>query len=161
MVYADEILEHLSAQLGSSDFYLMLDYMLTGDGENFEQKLQKMIREMASTFDTGENQAESFYHGMMLGFTAMLHCNGYQVKSEGESGYGRFDVGIFPEDKENPGVLLEFKAVKKRQSLARAAQAARKQIETRSYIAEFAARGVAEVWKYGIAFRGKEVVLAE
>ena len=161
MVYAGEILSYLTPRFGRTNFLLMLKFMLEGKGEAFARNLQQLILEMVSNFDTGDGKGESFYHGLMLGFVATLHHNGYQVKSEGESGYGRFDVGIFPEDKENPGVLLEFKAVKKRQSLARAAQAARKQIETRSYVAEFAARGVAEVWKYGIAFRGKEVVLAE
>ena len=61
---------------------------------------------MVSTYDTASK--ESFYHGFMLGMVALLVPT-YSVKSNRESGYGRFDLAMFPQDKTKNGVIMEFK----------------------------------------------------
>lgn len=159
MVYADEILRSLMPTSGVGLSLMMLEYMLRGNAEKFESSLKKTVEQIASTFDTAKDKQEIFYHGLMLGFTATLHGNGYQVKSEGEAGYGRFDVAIFPLDNKNPGVILEFKVADDEKSLEKAAEDAKNQINDKGYIAEFDSRGVRNVWKYGIAFCGKNVLM--
>lgn len=158
-VYAGEILQNLSDGLERTDFYIMLEDMLEGNSEEFEEYLQLIIQEIASAFDTAVNKQESFYHGLMLGLTAMLHGRGYQVKSNGEAGYGRFDIAIFPLTKQGAGVVLEFKTAADTDGLMIAAQEAVQQIAERDYLAEFRARGVETVWAYGIGFAGKNIYL--
>ncbi|MBR2214843.1 MAG: PD-(D/E)XK nuclease domain-containing protein [Selenomonadaceae bacterium] len=74
-----------------------------------------------------------------------------------ESGYGRFDLALFPTRADRAGVIMEFKAAKTLKTLNAKAKEALAQIETNAYLAEFRRRGLKEIWRYGIAFRGKKV----
>ena len=159
-VYAKEILEVLASGACFGDYRRMLEQMLRGDAERFGESLQSILSAMASAFDTASDKQEAFYHGLMLGLVATLHGNGYQVKSNGESGNGRFDIAIFPMDASRPGVLMEFKAASGIEGLRDLAQEARKQIDAKGYMEEFRSRGIGTVWGYGIAFAGKSIALA-
>ncbi|MBR3624620.1 MAG: PD-(D/E)XK nuclease domain-containing protein, partial [Selenomonadaceae bacterium] len=77
-----------------------------------------------------------------------------------ESGYGRFDIAIFPEDKNKNGVIMEFKVAENETNLSQTAEVALSQIEDMEYITEFKNRGIDNVWKYGIAFCGKKCEIA-
>lgn len=81
----------------------------------------------------------------------------YIVESNRESGYGRFDLAIFPKDAAKTGVVMEFKSADTKEQLQQKAKEALIQIEEKSYITEFSKRGIQKVWKYGIAFCGKNV----
>ena len=81
----------------------------------------------------------------------------YTVESNRESGYGRFDIAIFLKDTSKAGVLMEFKAAENESKLEDKADEALRQIEERQYDTEFEKRGIAKVWKYGIAFCGKRI----
>ena len=83
----------------------------------------------------------------------------YEVKSNRESGLGRYDLAIYPTREGQCGVILEFKAADTPEELTRKAQEARRQIDEKGYDADFRARGIHDVLKYGIAFCGKQVVL--
>ena len=106
-----------------------------------------------SFYDTANR--ESFYHGLMLGMLAAL-VPAFEVLSNRESGYGRFDIAVFPKEEETAGALLEFKVAEKEEALPERAKEALAQIEENEYIAEFQQRGVQEVWRYGISFCGKK-----
>ena len=120
-------------------------------------KLQKLLEEFllnsVSVFD-GTN--ESFYHGMMLGLCAVL-SNRYRIKSNIESGYGRFDIALIPTDLSDPGFIFELKyAGKDSDDLDALADKALLQIEEKNYAADLIDRGVSWITKIGIAFRGKK-----
>jgi len=85
----------------------------------------------------------------------------YEIKSNRESGYGRYDVMIIPQDKTNLGIVVEFKKVNQytKETLEEAVQAALKQIKEREYKQELLAKGVEEILEIGIAFSGKEVLV--
>ena len=125
-----------------------------------EMRLQKLLEEfmlsMISSFD-GTN--EGFYHGMMLGLLAVL-SNQYIVKSNSESGYGRFDVALIPKKKTDPGFIFEFKHSKDdKESLEKLACEAITQIDEKKYETEMKKFEVSTINKTGIAFRGKHAVV--
>ena len=111
---------------------------------------------MASVYDTANH--ETFYHGLLLGMTTLLVPE-YEVKSNRESGLGRYDLAIYPAQKGQCGVILEFKPADSPHELLEKAQEARRQIDEKGYDTDFKARGITNVWKYGVAFYGKRVAL--
>ena len=149
-----EILNHLRRRMPLSRLILLMEHLLHGEGEAFFKLLSEYTKELVSTYDGGNK--ESFYHGFLLGMTALLVPD-YTVESNRESGYGRFDLAIFPKEAGKAGVLMEFKAAEKEEDLPEKAEEALRQIREKAYDAAFTARGVEKVWKYGIAFSGKRV----
>lgn len=155
-IYRNEILSRLSP--GRTTSYLMttMESLMAGNGTAFAKGLQDILMKVASVYDTA-NQ-ETFYHGLLLGMTTLLVPE-YEVKSNRESGLGRYDLAIYPTHEGQCGVILEFKAAGSSDELLEKAQEARRQIDEKGYETDFKARGVTKVLKYGIAFYGKRVVL--
>lgn len=156
-LYRTEILNHLAKGVNKNTFDSLFDALLLGETEDFALQLQEILRSVVSTYDTANK--ESFYHGFMLGMTALFLGNNYQVESNRESGYGRFDLAIFPKDNKKTGVIMEFKVAANEDELQTKAKEALQQIESRAYITEFEQRGIVDVWKYGIAFCGKKIAV--
>jgi hypothetical protein len=156
MAYRKEILGHIVPSQGESLLRDMLRAMTTGDTEEFSECLSCILRDFVSYHDTA--QPESFYHGLMLGFSVLLDGK-YQVKSNRESGYGRFDLAFFPLRPGTPGVILELKAAGSEEELEERAKEALQQIAEKEYCAELSSQGVKDIWRYGIAFHGKKVYL--
>lgn len=154
--YQFEVLQRMSDTLAVSDLYAMLEALLCGDAETFSDDLQRYIAQFVSTYDAANK--ESFYHGLLLGMTALV-LSDYTVESNRESGYGRFDLAIFPKEVGRIGVIMEFKVAASESEMEDKAQEALQQIEDREYVTEFQKCGVKEVWKYGIAFCGKKIVV--
>lgn len=156
VVYRKEVLNRYSRRLGRSGLEEIVTCLLRGEAEEFAAGLGKYLEQIASFHDTGER--ESFYHGFVLGLMAWLMPR-YRVVSNRESGYGRFDIGVFPKEENLPGLILEFKVAETEAELERAVHEALAQIEEKHYISEFEAQGVRNVWQYGVAFCGKRVKL--
>ena len=154
-VYSQEILNTIAVGADRNTFDTLFDALFSGQEKDFEDRLQQILLRFASTYDTANK--ESFYHGFMLGISALFLDKQYIVESNKESGYGRFDIAIFPKDTQKAGVILEFKAAERTESLEKQADEALRQIQDRQYEVEFAKREIASVWKYGIAFCGKQV----
>lgn len=152
-VYRAEILNNLVAGVSRDTFDDLFDALLSGQAAIFEQLLQDILVSFVSTYDTAHK--ESFYHGLMSGMTALFLNKTYQIESNRESGYGRFDIAAFPFNPSQTGVILEFKVTDSIQRLESTAQTALQQIEEKQYIREFQNRHIPKVWKYGIAFAGK------
>ena len=155
-LFGREILENFIAAGSVSRLGRMLDAMVSGHGDIFESVLSGIVRNNVSYHDAANG--ESFYHGMMLGFCVLLKDT-HIVQSNRESGYGRFDLALIPNDRRYYGVILEFKRAADEAQLEEKALEALAQIEELSYIAEFEQRQIEKVWKYGIAFCGKKVCL--
>lgn len=123
-------------------------------------KLQSLLEDfMLKNISTIDGANESFYHGMMLGLCAIL-SNQYQIKSNRESGLGRFDIQLIPLAKEIPGFIFEFKYTKDPHiDLESLTDFALKQIEEKKYDTELLDAQVHSIVKIGIAFCGKKAVV--
>jgi hypothetical protein len=113
---------------------------------------------MISCISTFDGAAEGFYHGMVLGLIASLSTK-YHIRSNRESGDGRFDLQMEPKEKMLPGIVMEFKSVpaSEKKDLSVIAEEAIAQIDRNNYTQELEERGVKKIVKYGIAFSGKSV----
>ena len=103
-----------------------------------------------------DTKNEDFYHGLVLGMMFYLD-NHYYVKSNEESGLGRYDVVIEPKNKNNRGFILEFKVVKNEDNLEKVSEEAIEQIMEKKYDVGLKDRGVKDVTFVGVAFCGKVV----
>jgi hypothetical protein len=126
---------------------------------NDYKKLQKAIAEYMdksiSFYDAG---AEGFYHGLVLGLIALMD-NQYKIKSNRESGDGRYDISLIPRQDRYPGIIMELKWKKDLSAdvLSELADEALAQIDEKRYDAEMKEDGVQNMLKFGIAFSGKKV----
>jgi len=120
-----------------------------------------------SSFDAGKkpsekNQPERFYHGFVLGLLAELRDQ-YEIRSNRESGYGRYDVMLTPLNKNDNAIIIEFKVHEPEEetSLQDTVQSALDQISEKNYDAELLARGIPvdRIRHYGFAFEGKKVLI--
>ena len=142
--------------------------MLKGDVQGMNLYMNKVALETFSYFDVAkspseEKKPELFYHGFVLGLL-VDKSNDYLLKSNRESGYGRYDVVLEPKDRKNVAVIMEFKVQNEaagEESLEATADVALAQIEEKRYDAELLALGIPEerIYKYGLAFRGKECLI--
>lgn len=124
------------------------------------RKLQSLLEDfMLKSISTMDGANEAFYHGMMLGLCAVLGSQ-YKVRSNRESGLGRFDVELLPMMKEMPGFIFEFKHTKDiNVDLDSLANSALRQIDDMKYDTELKDFGVKNIVKIGIAFRQKSAVV--
>lgn len=124
------------------------------------QKLQALLEDfMVKSISSIDGANESFYHGMMLGLCAILG-NRYKIRSNRESGLGRFDIQLMPLTKGMPGFIFEFKHTKDEHTdLSALSDSALQQIEAKKYDTELRDNDVSSIIKIGIAFRGKSAVV--
>lgn len=124
------------------------------------QKLQALLEDfMVKSISSIDGANEGFYHGMMLGLCAILG-NRYKIRSNRESGLGRFDIQLMPLTKGMPGFIFEFKHTKDEHTdLSALADSVLQQIEAKKYDTELRDNGVNSIISIGIAFRGKSAVV--
>lgn len=141
--------------------------MFIGDVDAMNEYMNRVALQTFSYFDTGERasgaEPERFYHGFVLGLLVDLQGS-YYVKSNRESGFGRYDVMLEPKKPgKDPAVILEFKvrSTRKENSLEETAQSALAQIKDRKYSEELKEKGIAgeQIKEYGFAFEGKNVLI--
>ena len=171
VLYRKMIESWLSDNDDSGSWYRnFLNSLLNGNIDDFTQDFGQVFSRIVSVHDTAHSP-ENFYHGFMLGLTASLEPQEYEVKSNKESGYGRYDLAIFPKDINKYAVIFEFKSVPALKAskeaylesletrLEQGAQKALVQINDKQYIAETKHRGFNNIIKIGIAFSGREFSL--
>lgn len=124
------------------------------------RKLQSLLEDfMLKSISTMDGANEAFYHGMMLGLCAVLGSQ-YKVRSNRESGLGRFDVELLPMMQGIPGFIFDFKHTKDiNVDLDSLANSALRQIDDMKYDTELKDFGVKNIVKIGIAFRQKSAVV--
>lgn len=151
----------------ASDYNDFIKSLLRDDVESMNEYMNSVSEDMFSSFDGGKKPSaktapERFYHGFVLGLLVDL-ADRYQVMSNRESGYGRYDVMLVPKQSNDNGIILEFKIFnpQKERSLEETVQSALNQIEEKKYEQTLLARGIEKEYirKYGFAFRGKEVLI--
>ena len=123
--------------------------------EDYEETLQDILLKSVSYNDTKKGN-EAFYHGFILGMSLYLEGE-YIVKSNIESGLGRYDVSIEPKNKDKRGYILEFKATDNIDKLEEISKEALKQIEEGKYPSTLKQTDTKEILYLGIAFCGKQI----
>ena len=123
----------------------------------FERKFRVLVEEMFSYMDVGKNTAENFYHAFVLGMLVGLK-DSYYVNSNRESGFGRYDIMLEPQDKSKNSFIIEFNVADEMDepSLEQAVENGKKQIEEKDYENSLKARGFRNITKMVFAFKGKE-----
>ena len=139
--------------------------LLSDDIDAMNYYMNQIIMTTFSYFDVGQNEPERFYHGFVLGLIAD-QTDIYEIRSNRESGFGRYDVMMIPKIKETkkyPAIIMEFKVrnIKREESLEDTVQTALTQIKEKCYDAELYDRGLKkeEIHHYGFAFEGKKVLI--
>lgn len=157
LVYNKEILQKLDNIIPQPTAISIQEAIFSGDTDKLKASIQTLLTQSVSSFDTA---GENFYHGFMLGLCALL--GGSFVSSNKESGDGRYDIQLKPMQKNLPGILIELKAEKNctKEQLKKLSETALKQINDKKYDTELTAAGVKTVYKYGVAFSGKNVEVA-
>ena len=143
----------IDVNFGESTFRKSMEALKKNNIKDFEKYLQNILLKAASFHDT---KSEIFYHGLILGMMFYLDRD-YIVKSNEESGLGRYDVSIEPRNKNNRAYILEFKVTKNEQDLEKESKEAIEQIISKKYDTSLKERGVKGIVFLGIAFCGKLV----
>ena len=156
-VYKSEILSHFlqTGAITRTTANKIAESLYANDYKKLQSAIEEYMDKSISFFDGG---AEGFYHDLMLGLIALMD-NQYKIKSNRESGDGRFDVSLIPREKRYPGIILELKWKEKLSDveLEKWSNEALKQIGELRYDSEMKEDGITEILKFGIAFSGKKV----
>jgi hypothetical protein len=160
LAYEDTLMAWFNEDLGRSFNDKLLDALTTGDVLTFGEDLAKFVLSVTSFYDTADNRAEHFYHAFLLGLLARLD-SAYIIRSNGESGYGRYDICLIPRDVARKGIVMEIKAVRphRGETLAARLAEAREQLVAKKYDTELLAHGATDILRLAIAVEGKEVVV--
>lgn len=151
----------------SSHYNAFVKALLIDDLDYMNKYMNKIAMQTFSSFDTGNHPSESseperFYHGFVLGLIAGL-SDKYNIMSNRESGFGRYDVMMEPLEDTLPAFVLEFKVINpaKEKSLEEVVKNALAQIDEKAYDTELIARGISKerIRHYGFAFEGKLVLI--
>lgn len=156
-VYKSEILSHL-LQMGAiarTTADKIAESLYENDMKKLQQAIAEYMDKSISFYDAG---AEGFYHGFTLGLAALMD-NHYMIKSNRESGDGRYDIALVPREDRYPGIIMElkWKSGLNEESLEALSDEALEQINDRKYDSEMKNDGVGKILKLGIAFSGKKV----
>lgn len=157
LVYHKEILQQLNNIIPQPTAISIQEAIFSGDNLKLKTLIQTLLTQSVSFFDTA---GENFYHGFMLGLCTLL--SGVFTTSNKESGDGRYDIQLKPKKKNLPGILIELKAEKKctTAQLKKLSENALQQIIDKKYDTEMTAEGITTIYKYGVAFSGKNVEVA-
>ena len=156
LVYKKEILSRFGTPETESTAARIQQAFYEQNTEKLSEGIREYLKQSVSFFDTAD---EIFYHGLVLGLTAVLNDR-YHIRLNRESGEGRFDLQLFPKYKDLPGILIELKVSKEKDSdLDALADEAVSQIEEKQYETDMVSQGVTDILKYGAAFFKKDAVV--
>ncbi|MBD5394797.1 MAG: AAA family ATPase [Lachnospiraceae bacterium] len=157
VVYKEEILAHL-LQIGAitrTTANKVAESLYANDTKKLQKAIAEYMDKSISFYDAG---AEGFYHGLALGLVALMD-NHYKVRSNRESGDGRYDISLIPRENKYPGIIMELKWEKglDEEALEALSALALEQIADKRYDSEMSYDGIEKILRFGIAFSGKKV----
>jgi hypothetical protein len=156
-VYKSEILSHLVhiGAMGRATADKIAESLYVSDCKKLQDGIGEYIKKSISFYDAG---AEGFYHGLVLGLVSLMDDQ-YRIRSNRESGDGRYDISMFPRTDKYPGILMELKWGKalNDHELDSLSKDAVQQIKEKRYDAEMQEEGIKDIIKFGITFSGKKV----
>jgi hypothetical protein len=160
-IYVQIIENYFSSLIGNRSLEIMLKALIDGDIKLFEKMLRKVVTAIFSYHDFS-GEPEKVYHALVAGLLIWI-SNTHEIKSNRESGYGRYDITIIPHDLTQTGYVIEFKTVDKEdnETVETAVEAALAQIEEKKYETELIERGIENIKKLAVVFSGKDVYVKE
>ena len=156
--YENLIKKWFKETLTNQKYEEMLSTLISGDIENFRYIFQEFVINNISYFDVSGKEPEKVYHAFVLGMLISLSKT-HEVKSNKESGYGRYDVMIIPKDNSKIGIIIEFKKINNlsKETIEEGTLKALKQIDENRYEIELLQKGIKDIIKLAIVFKGKAV----
>ena len=135
----------------------LLEALQAHNWDELERYLNRILLENISYHDTAAG--ESFYHALFIGI--LLHLPGYQLRSNRESGLGRYDCQLTPRepDPSKAGYILEFKHVSPGSNFSKTLTAAQRQIKNLGYAQDLRSAGIQTIHSIAIAVKGKQAKL--
>ncbi|MDO5399290.1 MAG: PD-(D/E)XK nuclease domain-containing protein, partial [bacterium] len=143
------ILEYFNEVIHQSDDNKLYEALLSKNTVVFEKHINDVMKKTISYYDT----KEAFYHGLLVGL--LSRNTDYRVESNREMGDGRSDIVLYQEGYEDNAIILELKVCRKAENIRTIAAKALEQINERNYESEARSLGYVNIFKYGIAFKGK------
>jgi len=161
VTYTSVVENYFSSKIENKYLEIMLNALIEGDIKLFEKLLRKVIAAVFSYHDFS-GEPEKVYHALVTGLLIWI-TDSHEIKSNRESGYGRYDIMIIPKDLAKTGYVIEFKTVdrEENETVESAVKAALKQIEEKKYETELRERGVKKIKKLAVVFKGKDVTVKE
>ena len=154
--YEDHLYNWLQANLaGDTPLQPLFNALQDADWQSFEQHLNRILSTNTSYHDTAHG--ENFYHALFIGM--LLHLPGYKLQSNRESGQGRYDCQLNPQDKNQPGFIFEFKQVDAGSDFSKTLSAAQRQIQRLEYANDLQSAGINPIHAIAVATDGKQARL--
>ncbi len=159
--YKRIVKRYFTTKIENKTIESMLKALVDGDVPLFEKMLSKVVLAVFSYHDFGD-EPEKVYHALVAGLLTWISGT-HEIKSNRESGYGRYDIMIIPRDVKQTGYVIEFKrvALEDGETIPAAIEAALQQIEEKKYETELIDKGIQNRKKLAIVFKGKEVHVKE
>ncbi len=156
--YRQTIRLWLHQTMGSQRLRELLDSLTQASFKKFGQLLKELVLSVLSYYDMAGSEPERVYHAFVLGLLTHL-SDRYTIRSNRESGYGRYDVLMIPLQGATDGFVFEFKKIDRPDdnNAAEAMESALDQIKEQEYATELRAQGVKRIWGIGVVVEGKEV----
>ncbi len=160
LLYKHLLQEIIEQTLPSSRSNILFQALIEANVPQIAELLQAFVLNSMSVFDIPDTEPERSYHLFVLGLLVTI-SDYYEVSSNRESGYGRYDIMLIPKDMTKPGYIIEFKKVSslQQETLENTAQKALEQITEKNYAQELKKRGIKTILALGIAFKGKQILL--
>ena len=157
ILFQDIVRSWFKDKVVGNDLRSILKDLVELNLSEFEKKFRVLVREMFSYMDVGENTAENFYHAFVLGMLVGLR-DSYYVNLNRESGFGRYDIMLEPQNKNGNSFIMEFKVADdfEDETIEEVIASAKKQIEEKGYESNLRERGFNNITKMVFAFKGKE-----
>jgi hypothetical protein len=161
IAYTRIVDNYFSTKIENKKLKIMLKALIEGDIKVFEKMLRKVVLTVFSYHDFS-GEPEKVYHALVAGLLIWI-SNTHEIKSNRESGYGRYDIMIIPQNPNQVGYVIEFKTVDREdnETIETAATDALKQIKEKKYETELIQRGIKNIKKLAIVFNGKDVYVKE
>jgi len=164
-VFKNIILKWLSIDIKIHKSFLeeTTKYLINNQIEKFEKGFKQIIGDTFSYFDI-DGEPENVYQSYVLGLLAIIGDD-YIIKSNRESGEGRYDIMLIPHDKTKHGIVIEIKQLKKSSRETKKSlilkinnkiKEALEQIEENEYYKELIDNKISNIIKLPIVFVGKE-----
>ena len=170
LMFEDMVRNWFEMDVESSAYNDFIKAMMLDDVDYMNEFMNEIALNSFSNFDiaksaSSDDHPERFYHGFVLGLMVGLRDQ-FEITSNRESGFGRYDIVLKPYDKEkNNAYIIEFKVFKasKEKTQEDTVANALMQIEEKQYETTLTANGFApeQIRKYGFAFQGKTCLIGK
>ncbi len=159
-LYKDLITEKVKQAAPGSTMNELRNALQHGDGIAFETKLTNFVMSSMSSHDLYLNECERNLHLFVLGILVLFEKE-YAVRSNRESGKGRYDIMLIPKIPGYAGWVIELKKVypEKKETLESVVNVALEQIKTKQYIEELRDYGVKNIVAVGVSLLGKQLMV--